>query len=132
MDRKHLQNLRLDETTLVYILDVAFKNIAEDREIALQYNDSLSSMINGIPGNEGLSDLEVQLMLKDLSDAIDRFLSTATKSTDNIIKLAKILSDHLVKSPAEDAITKEDRELLENMMKGESLLDVKDIQNGDQ
>lgn len=132
MDRKHLQSLRLDETTLIYILDVAFKNIAEDREIALQYNDSLSSMINGIPGNEGLSDLEVQLMLKDLSDAIDRFLSTATKSTDNVIKLAKILSDHLVKNPTEDGITKEDRELLENMMKGDSLLDVKDIQNGDQ
>lgn len=115
--KEPLKSLTLDETSLVFVLNFILKNISEDRELALQHHDTLATIIQGAPGNESLTDLEIQLMLKDLSTALNDFLASASKSTDNAIKIAKILSDHLNKMPDEQAITAEDREMLENMLK---------------
>jgi hypothetical protein len=117
--KEPLQNLNLDQTSLVFVLNFILKNISEDRELALQHHDTLATIIQGAPGNESLTDLEIQLMLKDLSAALNDFLASASKSTDNAIKIAKILSDHLNKMPEEQSITVEDREMLENMIRGD-------------
>ena len=139
--KEPLKNLNLDETSLIFVLNFIMKSISEDRELALQHHDSLASVIQGAPGNESLTDLEIQLLLKDLSTAINDFLSSAAKSTDNAIKIAKILSEHLSKMDKDEEITDEDREMLRSMMEqGEdeqvsiknSIIDIEGFSNGNQ
>lgn len=133
--KEPLKNLNLDETSLVFVLNFIMKSISEDRELALQHHDSLASVIQGAPGNESLTDLEIQLLLKDLSTAINDFLSSAAKSTDNAIKIAKILSEHLNKMEKDDEITDEDRQMLREMMEDEkekiadSIIDIEGFGN---
>lgn len=114
----NIPGLKLDEKSLEMILNYIMKNVDEDREMALQHHDTLATLLQGAPGDGAMSGLEIQLMVEQLSDALTKFLNTASKSTESALKIAKILSDVLLKMDPEETLTDEDRAEIEAMTTG--------------
>lgn len=108
--------IKLDEASLEFILNFVLKNLKEDRHLALQHHDTLASLLQGTSG-EG-SGLEIQLMVQELSSALTNFLNSASLSTERAIKIAKILSDILVKSDADTTLSDDERAEIEGMIGG--------------
>ena len=111
-------NLKLDEKSLEFLLNFIMENLKEDRELALQHHDTLASLLSGPPGSEGMSALDVQLMLQEVSTALKNFMSQATTSTEQAIKIAKIMSDILIKSDPSEALSDDERADLESLLGG--------------
>ncbi len=105
--------IKLDEKSLELVLNYIMQNVDEDREMALQHHDTLALLLQGAQGDGAMSGLEIQLMVEQLSDALTKFLGSAAKSTENALKIAKILSDVLVKMDPEETLTDEDRAEIE-------------------
>ena len=86
--------------------------------MALQHHDTLASLLSGPPGSEGMSALDVQLMLQEVSTALKNFMAQATTSTEQAIKIAKIMSDILIKSDPSEALSDDERADLESLLGG--------------
>ena len=110
--------LNLSDESLVHLLNFILVLIKEDRKNALDHHDTLSGMLGGPAGAEGMSSLELQLLLNDLSAALTGFLKNSAQSTEQAIKVAKIMADHLTKMEASATLTEDDREEIENALKG--------------
>ena len=110
--------LRLDEHRLEFLLNFIMTNLKEDRRMALEHHEVLSSLLNGAPHSQGLSGLEIQMMLEQLSNALQKFMQSASTSTDQAIKIAKIMSDILIKSDPADSLTDAERADIERLMGG--------------
>lgn len=108
------KNLNLSDESLTLLLQFVLQNIGEDRKLALENYETLSAMLGG---GDGMTGLEIQLMLQELSSALTGFLNSASKSTDNAIKIAKIMSDHINKMNTEETLTNLDRDKIENLVK---------------
>lgn len=109
--------LELDRASLVKMLNFILTNLKDDRRLALQHHTILSHMLNGVAG-AGLSTLELQMMIQDLSSSLNGFLTSASKSTENAIKMSKIMSDAIKNSPQVDGLTDKDRDNLADLMEG--------------
>lgn len=109
--------LELDRASLVKMLNFILTNLKDDRRLALQHHTILSHMLNGVAG-AGLSTLELQMMIQDLSSSLNGFLTSASKSTENAIKMSKIMSDALKHAPQADGLTDKDRDNLADLMEG--------------
>lgn len=112
-----IKNFNLDEESLRLILKLGLDNLCEDRKNAIEHHDTLSNLLEGTSESDGLSTLEIQMMVQELSAALKNFLDSSTKSTENIIKIAKILSDHIKTKYDGDDVSEEDREFLEEMIR---------------
>ena len=112
-------NLKLDEASLEFLLNFILNNLKEDREMALQHHDTLAGLLQGPPGSEGMSALDVQLLLNEVSTAVKNFMQSAATSTEQAIKIAKILSDILVKSDPAESLTDDERADLQRMLEEE-------------
>lgn len=120
------KQIELDESSLTWVLNYILSTVKEDRDLVLQHHDTLGNMLGSPPGAEGLSSLEMQLLLNDLSAALNGFMKNAAISVDQVIKVAKILSDHILKKQDEmDEVSDSDRESIEELVK--NLNDEKDI-----
>lgn len=126
----------LNNDALKLILNLGLNNLQEDRENALEHHDTLSGLLQGTAGAESLSSLEIQMMIQELSGALTNFLNSSSRSTENIIKIAKIISDHLKTMDTTEAeITDEDREMLAEIIdqakvEGQNIVDIKEAKNG--
>lgn len=109
--------LELDRASLVKMLNFILTNLKDDRRLALQHHTILSHMLNGV-ASAGLSTLELQMMIQDLSSSLNGFLTSASKSTENAIKMSKIMSDAIKNSPQADGLTDDDRDNLASLMEG--------------
>lgn len=132
--------LELDRASLVKMLNFILTNLKDDRRLALQHHTILSHMLNGVAG-AGLSTLELQMMIQDLSSSLNGFLTSASKSTENAIKMSKIMSDAIKNSPQVDGLTDKDRDNLADLMAGldeekttlaQTIADMRDIDEGDE
>jgi len=115
MDNK--QKIKLDEESLEFILNFTLDNLKEDRRLALQHHTILSGLLNGAEGSQ-LSALEIQMMVQELSSALTNFLKSAATSTEQGLKMAKILSDLLSKIESEDSLSDYERANIEEMLGG--------------
>jgi len=117
--KKPDQNLNLSDESLIGLLNYILSMIKEDRNNAMMHHDTLAVMLSGAPGAEGMSGIELQLLLNDLSAALTGFLKNTATATDQAIKIAKIMAEHLVKMDKSTTLTEEDRkqidEALENL-----------------
>jgi hypothetical protein len=109
--------LDLDRTSLVKMLNFILNNLKDDRRLALQHHTILSHMLNGV-ASAGLSTLELQMMIQDLSSSLNGFLTSASKSTENAIKMSKIMADAIKYAPQADGLTDKDRDNLADLMAG--------------
>jgi len=109
-------NIKLDEASLEFILNMTLDNLKEDRSMALRHHSTLSSLLSGASGDEALSGLEIQMMVQELSMALTNFLKSAATSTEQGLKMAKILADLITKMPSDDTLTDEDRASIESMI----------------
>ena len=114
---KDIQKLGLDEDSLEFLLNFILNNVKEDREIALQHHDTLAGLLQGVSG-DGMNAMEIQMMAKELSEALKAFMSSAAVTTDQAIKIAKILSDLLVKADPAETLTDKERGDLEELIGG--------------
>ena len=101
---KKIDAFDLNDETLRIILKLGLDNLCEDRKNALDHHDVLSNLLEGTSGSDGLSTLEIQMMVQELSASLTNFLNSSTKSTENILKISKILSDHIKKKQNEDDV----------------------------
>ena len=111
-------HLDMSDESLMNLLNFIMSMIKEDRENALSHHDTLAGMLGGPAGAEGMTSLEMQLFLNDLSTALTGFIKNSAQSTDQAIKIAKIMADHLTKMEKSATITDEDREQIESALKG--------------
>jgi hypothetical protein len=104
----------LDAEALKLVLNLALSNIIDDRDRAIEHHDTLAGLFNDSVIADGITPLEIQIMVQNLASSLTSFLNNTSKSTDSIIKLAKILSDHLKNhaSDMDEEITDEERDLL--------------------
>lgn len=109
--------LELDRASLVKMLNFILNNLKDDRRLALQHHTILSHMLSGVAG-AGLSTLELQMMIQDLSSSLNGFLTSASKSTENAIKMSKIMADAIKNAPQVDGLTDKDRDNLADLMEG--------------
>ena len=112
-----LSKLNLSDDSLIHLLNFILSMIKEDRKNALDHHDTLSSMLNGPPGAEGMTGLELQLLLNDLSAALQGFLKNSAQSTDQAIKIAQIMANHLTKMDKSTTLSDDDRAEIENLAK---------------
>ena len=87
--------------------------LQEDRTNALQHHDTLSTMLGGPAGAEGMTGLELQLLVQDLSAALTGFIKNSAQSTDQAIKVAQIMAGRLAKINASSSLTEDDRAEIE-------------------
>ena len=104
-----MSGLKLDERSLEFILNFTLENLKEDRKLALGHHDTLASLLTGASG-EADSDLEIQMAVQELSAALVNFLRSASTSTEQGIKLAKILSDILANQEEGGGFSDEERQ----------------------
>lgn len=107
------QRLNLSDESLVALLNFILDMVQEDRKNALDHHDTLASMLGGPPGAEGMTGLELQLLLNDLSQALTGFLNNSAKSTEQAIKVAQIMATHLTKMDKSATLTEDDRAEIE-------------------
>jgi len=91
-------SLKLDTDSVVLLLNFILNNIKEDRKMALTEYSALSNALELATSQDILSTIESQLIEQNISKALSGFLDSASKSTDNAIKVCKLLSDHLIKN----------------------------------
>ena len=96
--------LKLTPKSLMALLTLIAENSKQDREFALAAKERLERSI----GEVGI--LEAATMQGELAEAVERFLRTSTTSTGNLIKVAKILSEYIVKYQEDDG-TLDDEEI---------------------
>ncbi len=109
--------LTISESSLEFMLNFTLDNLKEDRELALQHHQVLAGLLHGADGAE-LSALEVQMMVQELSAALTNFLRSASVSTEQGLKMAKLLADQLSKIDNDDNLTDEERADIETMLGG--------------
>ena len=109
--------LSINEQSLEFMLNFTLDNLKEDRRLALQHHGVLAGLLQGADGAE-LSALEVQMMVQELSAALTNFLRSASVSTEQGLKMAKLLADQLSKIDSEDTLTDEERADIESMLGG--------------
>jgi hypothetical protein len=69
----------------------------------------LASMLGGPAGAEGMTSLEMQLLLNDVSTALTGFLKNSAQSTDQAIKIANLMASHMGKMDTSSTLTDDDR-----------------------
>jgi hypothetical protein len=109
-----INKLGIDKESVVYLLNFIMDNLKEDRSIALRHHDTLSAILDGDAG-EGRSDIEVQLLMNDVSEALKRFLDTSAGSIDQAIKITKIVSDLYSKEDKDEYLSEDDRSEIESL-----------------
>lgn len=114
------ENIKLDlsDESLVHLLNFILSMVKEDRTNALNHHDTLAGMLGGPPGAEGMSSLELQLLLNDLSTALTGFIKNSAQSTDQAIKVAQIMANHLTKMDRSATLTDDDRADIESALAG--------------
>jgi len=113
------KRIKLDEASLEFILNFTLENLKEDRRLALEHHTILSSLLSGQNADgEDLSGIEIQMIVQELSGALTNFLKSAATSTEQGLKMAKILSDLLTKIDTDTILTDEDRASIEEMVGG--------------
>lgn len=112
-----LNKLNLSDDSLIHLLNFILSMIKEDRKNALDHHDTLASMLGGPPGAEGMSGLELQLLLNDLSAALQGFLKNSAQSTDQAIKIAQLMANHLTKMDKSTTLSDDDRAEIEELAK---------------
>ena len=112
-----LNKLNLNDESLVHLLNFILSMIKEDRKNALDHHDTLASMLGGPPGAEGMTGLELQLLLNDLSAALQGFLKNSAQSTDQAIKIAQLMANHLTKMDKSTTLSEDDRAEIEELAK---------------
>lgn len=120
-----LQKINLSDESLVHLLNFILSMVKEDRQNALNHHDTLAGLLSGPPGSEGMSGTEIQLLLNDLSNALTSFLKNSAQSTDQAIKVATILANHLTKMEKNASLTDDDRESIQNLVSN-----IKDTKTG--
>ena len=102
------KRLALDSESIVFILNYILMNIEEDRRLALTHHDALNEAIDTMGG---LGGGELVLLVEPFAKSIVGFLDSTSKSTDNAIKVAKLLSDYVLKIQAtSQAFSDEERD----------------------
>lgn len=122
------KNLNLSDESLIHLLNFILSMIQEDRKNAMDHHDTLSSMLGGPAGAEGMTSLEMQLFLNDLSAALTGFIKNTAQSTEQAIKVAKIMADHLTKMDKSSTLSEHDREEIEAAI-GEFKSELKEMDN---
>lgn len=109
------ENLKLDlsDESLVHLLNFILSMVKEDRKNALDHHDTLASMLGGPAGAEGMTGVELQLLLNDLSQALNGFLANSGKCTEQAIKVAQLMANHLTKMDKSATLTDDDRAEIE-------------------
>jgi len=110
-------NLNLSDESLVHLLNFILSMVQEDRKNAMDHHDTLSSMLGGPAGAEGMSSYELQLLLNDLSTALTGFIKNSAQSTEQAIKVAKIMADHLTKMDTSSTLSEDDRSQIEEALR---------------
>ena len=109
------RTLKIDKDSIVYLINFIMTNLKEDREVALRHQNTLSSFLDGQASER--SEIEMTLLMKDVSEALERFLQSSTASIDQAIKITKIVADLYSKAEDEDVLTDNDRVGLADLIK---------------
>lgn len=105
------KKISINEQSLAYLLNLVLNNVREERNIAMINYNNLTGLTTG-------SDVaEILMLSKDISESINGFLNSANKSTEQILKMAKVISDYMLKAQDNDLISDEDRMDIENLVK---------------
>lgn len=116
--------LNLSDESLVHLLNFILSMVREDRKNALDHHDTLAGMLGGPAGAEGMTSLELQLLLNDVSQALQGFLTNSGKCTEQAIKVAQIMAGHLIKMDKSATLTDADRADIE-----QALADFQEVSN---
>ena len=110
-----LKNINLNDDSLIHLLNFILSMIKEDRRNALDHHDTLASMLGGPHGAEGMTGLELQLLLNYLSAALSGFLKNSAQSTDQAIKIAQLMCNHMGKMDKSASLSDDDRDEIEKL-----------------
>jgi hypothetical protein len=114
----NFKNLNLSDDSLVGLLNFILSMIQEDRKNALDHHDTLSGMLGGPAGAEGMTSLELQLLLNDLSTALTGFIKNSAQSTEQAIKIAQLMANHLTKMDKSSTLSEQDRDQIQAAVSG--------------
>lgn len=100
--------LELSDDSLIHLLNFILSMVQEDRKNALDVYDTLAGMVTG-PG--GFDELGVQgVMIGDVTNGLTSFLKNCSMSTEQAIKIANVMANHLVRMDRSATLTDADRE----------------------
>jgi len=108
-----IKNLELSDESLAHLLNFILSMLKEDRGNALAQYETLSGLISG---PDGFGDLD-GIMLNDIANGLSSFMKNSAQSTDQAIKVAGILANHLLKMDKNSTLTDDDRLEIEEMGK---------------
>jgi hypothetical protein len=82
----------------------------------LDQYDTLAGVFSG-PVGDGMDSIQMSLLLKDAAEALTGFMKSSAQTTDQAIKLATLLANHLIKMDKTSTLTDEDRATIESLTK---------------
>lgn len=103
--------LNLSDESLIHLLNFILSLVQDDRKNALDLYDTLAGMVTGPGGFDSLG--AEGIMIKDVTDGLSAFLKNSSQSTEQAIKIANILANHLIKMEKSTVLTDEDRAEIE-------------------
>lgn len=112
-DMSDVKKLDLSDESLGHLLNFILSMIKQDRQNALNQYTTLSSLISGPDGFAGLDGI----MLNDIANGLSSFMKNSAQSTDQAIKIAGILANHLIKMDKSSTLTDDDRLEIEKLGK---------------
>ena len=121
----NFKSLNLSDSSLIQLLNTILSMLQEDRKNATEHHDLLATMLATVEGTAGgMGTIELQILLGDLATGLTGFLKNIAQSTDQTIKVAKIMANHLTKIDRNAVLTEDERDQIEDTIK--SLTDEKD------
>ena len=100
------EKLQINDQSMLYVLQLALEG-------ALQNKEAARTQYENIAGSFQLSgeiDTGMAMAIKEISDSLEKYLKSGDNSVDKLIKIAKLLSDTMIKrDDANYEVTDEDK-----------------------
>jgi len=109
--------LNLSDDSLIHLLNFILTMIKEDRKNAMDHHDILAGMLGNSAGEAGMSTYEAQLLLNDISTALTGFIKNTAQSTEQAIKIAQLMANHLTRMDKSSTLSEDDRAQIEEALK---------------
>lgn len=90
--------LSLDNKTLLMVLEYALNAAIEQKSAAMSHHDMIAAGF----AVDGRIDVGMAMAVKEISESLEKYLKSADASIDKLIKIARILSETMLRQQADD------------------------------
>lgn len=86
--------LEINDKSMLYVLQLALEGAIENKEAARENYKKISDAFELTTDN---IDAGTAMAIREISDSLEKYLKSADQAVDKLVKIAKLLSDTMIK-----------------------------------